>query len=252
MPVYFNSRSKEPYLRLPAPHSNIILTSHNLEHSEETYATLIETLNDPRVYPWLEGPPYPYSREDAERWVNSVYNENKGVLESLRAEFSEGSMEARKFYDVSPFSCIREVVEEDPVNGDPIRDVFIGTIGLTRYSFYEYPCGSEERAEAQRNNNALPAGDEKIVWGIGYSLAPSHHGRGIMTSVVKTLLRDWAVPCMNVQNLKSSAYVENRSSLRILEKTNFEIECVLKDFAPVSESRGGGKRSIVVLKWRGL
>lgn len=73
-----------------------------------------------------------------------------------------------------------------------------------------------------------------------------------MTSAVKTFLRDWAVPRMNVQNLKSSAYVENRGSLRILEKTNFEVECVLNDFAPVSESRGGGKRSIVVLKWRGL
>lgn len=170
MAVHFNSRSQEPYLRLPAPHSNIILTSHHLEHLEETYATLIETLNDPRVYPWLEGSPYPYFREDAEQWVNLVYNENKEVLESLRAEFSEGSMGAHRFYDVSPFSCIREVVDQDPVTGDPIRDVFIGTIGLTRYSFYEYPCGSEEREEAQRKNDALPTGDGKIIWGIGCKL----------------------------------------------------------------------------------
>lgn len=73
-----------------------------------------------------------------------------------------------------------------------------------------------------------------------------------MTSVIKTLLRDWGVPRMNIQTLKCSAYLENGPSLRILEKTNFETECILKDWAPVTESRGGGKRSIVVLKWRGL
>lgn len=56
---------------------------------------------------------------------------------------------------------------------------------------------------------------------------------------------------MNVRVLKGSAYVENGGSLRALEKNNFETEYELKGWAIVSESRGGGRRSIVVLKWRG-
>lgn len=73
-----------------------------------------------------------------------------------------------------------------------------------------------------------------------------------MTHVIKTLIHDWAVPRMNVRVLKGSAYVENKGSLRTLENNNFEVECELKDWAIVSESRGGGRRSIVVLKWKGL
>lgn len=203
MAVYLNSRSKEPYLRLPAPHSNIILTSHYLENLEETYATLIETLNDPRVYPWLEGPPYPYSRYDAEQWVNLVYNENKRVLESLREDLSEGSTDAGKLYDISPFSCIREVVEQDPVTGEPIRDVFIGTIGLSRYPFYEHPYGSEERAEAQRQNDALPAGDGNIVWSIGCKLRFIPCFSIILLNIFPDRLTDPKIPFFPLSTVKA-------------------------------------------------
>lgn len=83
-------------------------------------------------------------------------------------------------------------------------------------------------------------------------LTPSHHGKGIMTLVMKTVLRDWAVPYMNVRNLKCYLFKGNTGSLRVFEKINCEKECTLEDWVPVDECRGGGRKSIVVVRWRGL
>jgi hypothetical protein len=41
-------------------------------------------------------------------------------------------------------------------------------------------------------------------------------------------------------------------SRRVMEKNNFEEICTLKDWAPVSPNKGGGKKSIVVMEWKGL
>lgn len=182
MPIYFNTRTLEPYLRLSAPHSNIIITPYRLEQSqlEDTYTVLIKWLNDPRVYPWLEGPPYPYLREHAEEYVKAVSEETKQVLDAVRAEFAnanatngpsdtkyQSKSQSQQFHGTCPFLCIREITHQDPETNDPLQDTLIGNIGLSRYSFYEYQSGSQEREEATRQNNALPVGDERIVWGLG-------------------------------------------------------------------------------------
>lgn len=176
MPVHYNPNTREPYLRLPTPHSNIILTPYRLDQMEETCARLCQYLNDPRVYLWLAGPPYPYLREHGEEWVKTKCEQHEKVLSALRKEFEapqsqngtrSDQQQDEEFFDACPFSCIREVLDEDSETGVPLRDVLIGDVGIMRYSFYEFPHGSEERAEAQRKNNALPAGDERIVWCIG-------------------------------------------------------------------------------------
>lgn len=181
MPVHYNPRTQEPYLRLPAPHSNIIITSHRPDQMDETCDRLCDMLNDSRVTSYLAGPPYPYLREHGEEWIRTKWIENERVLYTLRQEFEDlqsqqqpkvngaATEKHQEFFDVCPFSCIREVLDEDPETGVPLRDVFIGDVGIMRYAFYELPYGSEEKTEAQRRNNALPAGDESIVWGIGSS-----------------------------------------------------------------------------------
>lgn len=72
-----------------------------------------------------------------------------------------------------------------------------------------------------------------------------------MTLAMKTLIHDWAVPYMNVRNLKCYVFKGNVGSLRVFEKNNFEEEHTLEDWVPVAESRGGGRKSIVIMKWRG-
>ncbi|KAJ5087132.1 acetyltransferase GNAT family [Penicillium angulare] len=253
MPLCFNSTTKEPYLRLAAPHSHIIITPHRSDPIADGIPARIEILNHPAVYMCLEGPPYPHLQEHAESWCNGKRDEMQEVVESLVCEFQEPSRNGEKarIFDKCPFTCIREVTEESS-DGDPLTDVFIGDIGLVRYSFYEFRSGSDERQAARDRNNAIPGGDENIVWQFGDYLAPSHHGRGIMTGVIRSVIHDWAVPRMNVRDIRASAFVGNQGSLKVFLKNNFEETCTLEDWAPVSESRGGGTRSIVVVKWRGM
>ncbi|KAJ5624793.1 hypothetical protein N7510_001102 [Penicillium lagena] len=251
MPVHYNTHTKELYLRLAEPLSNIIITPHRLNQLEETIDAKVQLLNDPRIFLKLSGPPYPYLREHEEEWVKTKCEAAEPVLSALRVEF-ETSVKEQQFFDLCPFTVIREVTEQDPKTGDPLKDILIGDIGIDRSVFYEHKRGSKERAEAQRLNKELPAGDERIVWGTGYFLAPSHHGRGIMTYAMRTVLQDWGVPRMNIKILKASAFVENKGSLRVFEKNNFEVVCTLKDWAPISESRGGGTKSLVLVNWKGL
>lgn len=185
MTVHYNPLTKEPYLRLPEPHSNIIITPHRRDHFDETVLRLVELLNDPRIYKWLESTPYPYLQEHAEAWVKASFKEIEQVLSTLQRELAEnedayssnavtnGTQSQRTFFDVCPFTCIREVLTADAETGAPLTDILIGDVKLGRYTFYEYGLESEERVEAQRRNNSLPAGDEKIAWTLGgESLSP--------------------------------------------------------------------------------
>lgn len=178
MPVYFNPLTKEPYLRLPAPCSHIIITMDRPHDIEETSKEMTEILNDPLVYPWLEGPPYPFLPEHAEDWINMQCKENEAVLTKLQQEYERSKNETQskdssdqdvppEFFDVCAFRCIREVTEYDLKTGAALKDVFIGSISITRYAFYELEYGSSAREEAQARNNEVPAGDKDIVWGLG-------------------------------------------------------------------------------------
>ncbi|CAG8293947.1 unnamed protein product [Penicillium nalgiovense] len=282
MVVHYNSLTKEPYLQLPAPCANIIITPQREHQIEETSAVMTEVLNDSRVYSWLQGPPYPFLPEHGVDWIKMKIAEHKDVVSTLQKEFEtsdsqqgDGSndqenQEKPGFFDKSPFVCIREVTERDPATGVPLQDIWIGDFTLARYAFYELPPDSSERALAQKQNDDLPTGHKDIIWCIGCMgipseaqaqlltimltdyLSPTQHGRGVMSVAVRTVIRDWAIPRMNLHLLRGSFYAENMGSRRVMEKNNFEDICTLKDWAPVSPNKGGGKKSIVVMEWKGL
>lgn len=73
-----------------------------------------------------------------------------------------------------------------------------------------------------------------------------------MTLAMRTVIHEWGVPRMNIHVLKACVFVGNEGNLRVFDKNNFERGETLKDWDPVSESKGGGKKSIVLVKWRGL
>ncbi|KAJ6161270.1 hypothetical protein N7470_004666 [Penicillium chermesinum] len=235
MPFYLNPNTKEPYLRLGAPHTNIIITPHRLDRLDEDIPPRVEMFNDPKIYMVLDGPPVPYLYENGVSWVKSIGEQLLPVVEAIQANPADPGV-----FGESPFSY-----------GHPLEDCVIGDITITRYAFYEYPQDSEERTAAQNANKELPAGDESIAWGIGCFLSPRYHGQGIMTSALRTLIHDWAVPYMKARDIRASVNLGNNSSLRVFEKNDFEEVCTLKDWKKVSESRGGGVQSIVVVRWRG-
>lgn len=172
MTIHYNQLTKELYLRLPAPRSNVIITPYRLENIEEDADALATLLNDPKVYPWLERTPYPYLHEDGVEWIEADCKENEEVLSTLRKRLGKGDVitkraDGQEFFDNCPFTCIREVLAEDPDTGAPLKDRLIGNLKLARYTFYEHPHDSEERSKAQLKNNELPAGDENIIWTLG-------------------------------------------------------------------------------------
>ncbi|KAJ5690926.1 hypothetical protein N7488_012493 [Penicillium malachiteum] len=186
MPIQFNRATQEPYLRLLPPHSNIIITPYRLGQFEHEVTSRVEILNHAQVWPFLAGTPYPYLAEHAEEWVRTDYKEKRAVVEALQLEYSQDSTDCGlsnpSFYDQCPFTCIREVLSEDP-EGHPLQDKLIGDIALRRYSFYEHLPRSTQRTAAQAHNNTLPPGDKEIVWGMGCPLPPDMHSFKLLVEI---------------------------------------------------------------------
>jgi hypothetical protein len=108
MPLQFDSsRSSEPFLRLPPPYQNIIITPPRKSDGPR----VVECMNDKRVYSNLNGPPFPYTYEDFEFWYGKI---EKGCTEGLRQHLemtgvitdSEGQAQ-RKWSGAVPIRIIR-------------------------------------------------------------------------------------------------------------------------------------------------
>ena len=221
----------EPYLALCGPHSNIILTPYRelaVEEKEHTVDRLVELHNDERVYRWLMSPPFPYKREHAESWISR----------SQRPRSSPPT--AMKPWTLPPVQSIREIVVGDTGQ----TELFIGDITLRRHVFEEV-VDLQQREALSKENLERENGDPKIVWAVGNFLAPSHHGRGIATAAARTLL-DWAIPNMNIHRLIVQVFEGNFASARVYEKLGFVFREAIKEAIPIAESKGGGRRGILV------
>lgn len=157
MSISYNPLTDEPYLRLPSPHSSIIITPYRPLNAADQ-SIMVQNMNDPLVVTWLIGPPFPYKPENAEFWVNMSLPQCEAILEEVKAQKQE------QYVSGSPFRCIREIVEEDEQGIK--RDVLIGGVDVVEYPFLEFAEGSQERAEGVRRNHALEVGSGKKVWGI--------------------------------------------------------------------------------------
>lgn len=73
-----------------------------------------------------------------------------------------------------------------------------------------------------------------------------------MSRAVQTVLRDWALPRMNLKHLRGSWVVGNEGSRRVFERNNFEEVGSFKDWLPETPKKNLGKMSIVIMEWRGL
>lgn len=202
MPLEQNPLTGELFLRLPEPHSNIILTpprprrqpapqpdagvdeNHDNDHhdsdvdNDDDVNVAINGLNDPRVYSFLEGPPLPYLREHAEDFIRRSDEDCRRILSMLNLSRQDRDQDqdggSPPFADGCPFRCIREVIVPTEDDGTGFKkDVLIGDITLVRYPFYEIPPDrSEERVQARERNKALPPGHPDLIWGVGCKYLP--------------------------------------------------------------------------------
>ncbi|KAG7093536.1 hypothetical protein E1B28_007207 [Marasmius oreades] len=184
-----------PYICLPEPHTNIIITTPRMEDVDSS----IRIVNDPRVLKWVLGTTSPYTTARAESWIEGVKNTSNALLAK------EGT-----FADGCPFRHILELKPDGSCE-------FLGDIGISRSNWTDILDPKERRSLLDENNSRVD-GDEGIVFQIGYYLSPTHHGRGIMTGALSALLNQWAIPRMNAHRIKATLFHGNFGSRGVLMK----------------------------------
>ncbi|KAJ7132354.1 acyl-CoA N-acyltransferase [Mycena epipterygia] len=223
-----NATTGEPFLRLPAPFADIIITPPRMRDVEPS----VVIMNDPSVFTWMGirgGSSYTSAR--AEGWLTKIKAETDAIMAELRAAPTGPA-------SGSPVRHLREVQADG-------TDIFIGDVGLVRSSWTEV-LDAEERARFVAENNARTAGDPDIAWHVGYYLAPSHQGRGLMTAAVGAIIAQWGVPCLNARRIRSSAFEGNQGSLKVLLKNGFVLVDTLVEHVQVGEETK--KRSLHLLE----
>ncbi|KAG0709435.1 GNAT domain-containing protein [Suillus ampliporus] len=233
-PLEFNPKTGEPFLRLPAPHQNIILTPPR----EGDQAVLMHNMNDPAIHKWLERSPVPYLPEHADSWIQLVKGQSDATLEYLRKSEEDFPNGPLQFVDASPVRYLREVEE----NG---TDVFIGDLVLKKSEF-EDVIDEVERKRLQEENANKQADDPTIKYAVGDWLAASHHGRGIMTAAVGLFMSAWAIPRMGARHVVAYTFAGNIGSNRVFEKNGF----VNKGLFDNGKIVRGEKKMMTHLEWK--
>jgi len=142
-----NPTTGEVFLRLPAPHENIIITPPR----DSDAADIIAILNDPRVYNSLVGTPLPYQHHHAVEWLGRMKSKSDKVLEDLR--------EGKTVVDGCPVQHIREVQPDG-------TELYLGDLSVPRNGWLEVE-DKDLRARMAKENLEKPVGDPSIVWTIG-------------------------------------------------------------------------------------
>jgi len=165
-----NSRTGEPFFRLPVPNENIIITPPRLSDAP----LFGPILNDPRVSQWLEGPPIPYTDEHAAEWIEVITKESKAILAELKEEEASNPDGPPKLVDGCPVRHLREVLPDG-------TDMYLGDIGIGRAQLEEV-LDPVERKKQVEINRSKPRGDPSIIWTFG-SRQRILKGRMILTGI---------------------------------------------------------------------
>jgi len=251
LPLRLNERTKEPYLQLPEPHGNIIITPPR--QTEADIAALVSIMNERAVWQWLEGPPYPYNEDHARSWLAMISRESDDLFAQLQDN-------PYQLVGGCPVRILREVLD----NGE---DIFLGDIRVDG-CIYSWVLDAEERNRLTEENIRKRPGDPSKDWEFGGDtrndvsngskvitlstdyLAPSHHGKGIMSLAIKTLIHEWLIPKMGIKKMSVVTYDKNIGSARVFERNGFVLEKIVPDARQISEVKGGGTVGFQVLHWR--
>lgn len=155
-PLLVDDTTGEPYLRLPHPNENIIITPPRMEDAP----FMVPIMNNPRVYMNLTGPPFPFTLQHAEERLASRVVESRQILEDLQKveEGTPSGPTGLKLCDGCPIRSIREVMEDG-------QQVYIGDIIAGRCKYF-HVVDAEEKERLIANNNAKAPGDPDIVFGM--------------------------------------------------------------------------------------
>src|SRR5713226_3922640 len=81
-------------------------------------------------------------------------------------------------------------------------------------------------------------------------LAGSHHGKGVMTAVVRSLV-EASILMLNMRRIRVSVYDDNVGSRRVFEKNGFKMYATVKEAMSIPAKAGfpARKPTLYVLDW---
>jgi len=91
-------------------------------------------------------------------------------------------------------------------------------------------------------------GNSFNLYATGY-IAPSHKGKGIISSAIHTLIHDWAVPKMGVRKIIVAVHMDNLASIRVFEKNGFVFKAMYMDTRDRPIEGGTEKVGIFLMQW---
>ncbi|KAF9638496.1 hypothetical protein BFW01_g9393 [Lasiodiplodia theobromae] len=214
MAVRYNPTTNEPYLQFPSPHVHLRLTP--MRHSDGP--ATIAAMNDPRVYMNILSPPFPYLPQHWDQQfatIDAATRRAREELDAVEAWRKQGGSGPKMWVGSGlPFTAIREVVVVEGPEGKEEEERFLGRINIRRKDFRTVVDEGERKA-LKAANDAKVAGDPEIEWEMGFWLCPSAQGRGVMTTVLRTLMETFFVGYMNVHRLRGSHLDHNKDHDRI-------------------------------------
>jgi RimJ/RimL family protein N-acetyltransferase len=71
-----------------------------------------------------------------------------------------------------------------------------------------------------------------------------------MSTALKILIEEYAIPRMNCHRIFSTVHFGNEASLGVFRKNGFVQREVAVDAFVIPEQRGGGRRDLLVLEWK--
>lgn len=170
-PLSFTSIG-QPFI--PIAHPTIPGLSLTLPHPKDDPQHQLRVLNDlERVQRWLDGPPYPYTMEDATGW-------NDILLERWTTAFERIVMEpGLDLGHAGPSSScgLQNTRVADLTAGEEVgQGRWIGDLGVVRWEFPNV-VDAAERAKLTAENAAREVGDPDLIWTLGCE----HTGSRILT-----------------------------------------------------------------------
>ncbi|KAL8291373.1 hypothetical protein RQP46_002351 [Phenoliferia psychrophenolica] len=220
-PILFDANTNEPFLAFDCPlttSESPLLSSLRLTPPRPSdAAALTATLNDPRVYPYLRSPPYPYLKSHADAVIQAGLDAAQGLVD----RWAHGDWSAT---DVCPLSTVRGTSEDG-------EQVWVGAVGVRRWPFDELEGESKERKV--REMMERPPGDPAILWTMGFYLDPRFHHQGIATRVVRVLFESFMVPVLNAHTIPMNVLrTATRPLARSFSTTRCNLGVTVKTLSP--------------------
>lgn len=83
-------------------------------------------------------------------------------------------------------------------------------------------------------------------------LSPTHHGQGVMTAVMGTLMNEWCIPRMGMRHVRTAIFVGNEGSRRVMEKNGFALWKTVEGCidVPAKGEYPAERKSLEFMEWR--